>query len=564
MKTILSLSCSLLCFFLFTSNAQSQDSYSLMGPLPDCGSFGSFVKTTTHIYSILSCRSNGTQLYVSDGSEPLRLVKEIIQETRGGSPGNMLPVGNKLYFTASSGSTQLNRELWVTDGTEAGTIMIRDICVGTCGSDPSSLTEMNGIVYFSAYSTNYGYELWRTDGTSNGTYPVADLQEGSNGGLHNNRDIHAHNNTLFFCARSSNNLFSDELYKTDGTEEGTVLVKEINTVLFTNSTATQSSLPQYFISLGDIVLFSANDGIHGVELWKTDGTEAGTVLVKDINPGLSNSNPFESDDYDDNYYLYNNEIYFSANDGVHGVELWKTDGTEAGTVMLKEANTSPTPQYSDGNPHRMTTYNGKLYYWAESLTQPNLIGGLQVWESDGTADGSFQLTSYSPPASSSPLVVCNDLLYMKISYNAIRILMRYDGETVDTVSNQTDQNKYLLSSENPVCFNDYLYTNADGLSVRSVYTFGTWKIDGVNPITTATVNPTAEDNTIYIISESELEIKTDDKISEVKIINTSGAEMPVTKLDDHTIDISNFSNGMYIVRTITDSKILTKKIILTK
>lgn len=545
-----------------TQNAKSQDTYSLLEPTEGCFSFGGFIKTTTHIYGITNCGSTGNQLYVSDGTEPFHILKQMAIGVRGYIPENILSVGNKLYFTISD--DVFGKELWQTDGTEEGTIMIRDICEGTCGSQPDCLTEMNGIIYFNAYSQNYGIELWRTDGTTNGTYPIADLYEGGNGGLHNNRDIHAHNNTIFFGAESSNNSASVELYKTDGTEEGTVLVKDINTVPFpSTANHTLPSFPKYFFSYGNIVLFSADDGIHGIELWKTDGTAAGTVLVKDINPGLANSKPLETGSFQHNSFLYNNEVYFSANDGVHGCELWKTDGTEAGTVMVKETNTNPVTMSdpSNGDPHRMTVYNNKLYFW--SYTTPLEYYGPQAWETDGTEAGTIQLTTTIPSMFSDPFTVCNDLLYMTVRYDSGDILMKYDGTTLDTVSNKTNQDKYLTRTNYPVCFNEYLYVNALSESIGTADNIGTWKV-GTPSITTAAKNETIEDNTSYIVTTSQLEILTPDTILEIKIINTAGREISAPRIDNHTLDISGLPNGMYIIKTNTDTKTLTKKIILTK
>ena len=118
-----------------------------------------------------------------------------------------------------------------------------------------------------------------------------------------------------------------ELWKTDGTQAGTVMLKDI-------MPGTDSwGGPYNFTVFNDFLFFSANDG-NGSELWKTDGTVAGTVRVKDIFPGddgfgnVNGGNP--------NYLtVFNNELFFAATDG-NGTELWKTDGTESGTVMVKD------------------------------------------------------------------------------------------------------------------------------------------------------------------------------------------------------------------------------------
>src|SRR3712207_415264 len=80
--------------------------------------------------------------------------------------------------------------------------------------------------------------------------------------------------------------------------------------------------PEESEAFGNALLFAIEDGIHGLELWRTDGTAAGTRLVKDICPGACSAGP-------SHLTVSNGLLFFTANDGAHGIELWRTDGTAA-------------------------------------------------------------------------------------------------------------------------------------------------------------------------------------------------------------------------------------------
>jgi len=86
-----------------------------------------------------------------------------------------------------------------------------------------------------------------------------------------------------------------------------------------------------FTVLGNKLFFSANDGTNGNELWVTDGTEAGTMLVADINSGSGSSSPTS-------FAPLGTELIFRVDDGTHGAELWVSDGTGPGTHLLKDIN----------------------------------------------------------------------------------------------------------------------------------------------------------------------------------------------------------------------------------
>src|SRR5262245_62031164 len=85
------------------------------------------------------------------------------------------------------------------------------------------------------------------------------------------------------------------------------------------------------VNVNGTLFFAADDGVNGQELWKSDGTAAGTIMVKDIRPGANGSFP-------ENLTAVGNTLFFAADDGVNGTELWKSDGTAAGTILVKDIN----------------------------------------------------------------------------------------------------------------------------------------------------------------------------------------------------------------------------------
>jgi ELWxxDGT repeat protein len=133
------------------------------------------------------------------------------------------------------------------------------------------------------------------------------------------------NGTLYFAAKDSSH--GVELWKSNGTAAGTVMVKDI----YPGSTG---STPSSFINVNGALYFTANNGSNGIELWKSDGTPSGTQLVRDIYPGSGSSAP-------SSLVNLNGVLFFSANDSIHSNELWKSDGTKGGTTLVKDINLEP-------------------------------------------------------------------------------------------------------------------------------------------------------------------------------------------------------------------------------
>ncbi len=337
------------------------------------------------LYFAATDLTNGTELWKSDGTAAgTVMVNDISPGVLGSNPTSLTVMGNTLFFAASDGVH--GPELWESDGTTAGTFMVKDVYTGAIGSYPKNLTDVNGTLFYQAFDPHGGYELFRSDGTTAGTYIVKDARPGFPGSFPSN--LTAVGSTLFFSANDGTN--GTELWESDGTTAGTVMVSDINP-------GGAGSFPGDLTNVNGTLFFTANDGVHGFELWKSDGTAAGTVMVSDINPGATGSIPS---------YLtnLNGTLLFTAKDATHGYELWKSDGTSAGTVMVSDID----PGSASSLPNHLTTMGSTLCFSANDGTN-----GTQLWKSDGTAAGTVMVCDINPGGGSTPtnLMVVNGTLY---------------------------------------------------------------------------------------------------------------------------------------------------------
>ncbi|MCB0694296.1 MAG: T9SS type A sorting domain-containing protein [Lewinellaceae bacterium] len=329
---------------------------------------------------------SGMELWISDGTETgTMLLKDINPGAAGSECQNFFRVGEKVIFQAKT--TAEGQELWVTDGTAAGTTLLKDIRPGT--GDGVWITVAvndyyyvwNDVLYFSANDGQVGLELWRTDGTESGTWLLKDIQTifGANGNG-NPRYFGELGDKLYFTGYE-NSSDGEQLWVTDGTTAGT---KRFHTF----PGVTGGVNPRHKLAVNGRLVFYAEGNDMGPELWATDGTPAGTLLVKDINPAPNTG----SDDTQPNTHEHRlnrigNTIYFGANDGTNGRELWRTDGTPAGTWMVKDGS-AKTPGYV---PQLFTVMDDILYYKYD-----NGENGIELWRSDGTEAGTWMVKDATP------------------------------------------------------------------------------------------------------------------------------------------------------------------------
>ncbi|MBD0255804.1 MAG: T9SS type A sorting domain-containing protein [Cytophagales bacterium] len=365
------------------------------------------------------------------------MLKDIHPGTGSADPSRVVTVGNTLYFAARNAAN--GAELWRSNGTAAGTVLVRDILAGTGGSAPGALTSHNGTLFFIASNGTTGRDLWKSDGTAAGTVRVKDLPAAD-------ADILGTANTTLYLYVSPASGTASRLWKSDGTAAGTVPVEDAGGIL-------KNGRIYGLINVNGTAYFMVETET-AYEVWKSNGTNAGTVRVSQVTTkdegredagagglmlvngtiyyewqrngsyyvssltdeyevgsratpggGLTNVNgslflvyyntnlallaangqmntvktfpyaPFEEGI--SNLCNVNGTLYFTINNA-----LWKSDKTGSAVVKVKDLDFGFRPEF--------TSVGGKLYFLAR---ETGSTAPARLWVSDGTGTGTRPVSS---------------------------------------------------------------------------------------------------------------------------------------------------------------------------
>ena len=398
-----------------------------------------------------------------------RLVRDINQmpEALGSLPYGFVELGGKMILSVEDADH--GRELWTTDGTEAGTTLLKDINPGATSSNPSYFTLVGSVLYFTADDGTHGREIWRTDGTAAGTVLAFDGYSGSTNFPASIESMEPCGSYLLFRHRQTG-VNKVSYYSTDGTAPGTKLLNGGVQVSrdFVAPQRTQEFGP------GQRLFMS------GSELWQTDGTQAGTIRRFYILGGgqptrllaragnsvflayrdaLPESRLLKLDlagteidtvcsSYSGGPEWIGNQaagagttLFFTASDALSGEELWASDGTAAGTRRVRDIRLGT----ASSEIVNLTAIGNVAYFTANDG-----VHGQQLWRSDGTAAGTFLVDDKGIAAGASARllqVVGNQLYLIERRDGVGEFLWKSDGTPQGTTEIQKIASPYWFGTD---------------------------------------------------------------------------------------------------------------------
>ncbi len=333
------------------------------------------------------------------------------------APSAAAELGGEVVFILPGGGAD-DVEVWASDGTPGGTRRIRTLARGLDAEAPTTLTRMGGRLYFWLTIDRYA-TLWQTEGTFGSTIP--NIEFGPISSSSGPTPV-AFGDRLAFI--SSGNPYADlpyRLWVTDGTEAGlSGLTSFAGTDDIVCNTGCPKIGPTDLTAAGGRLFFIADGEGQGRELWASDGTLSGTVLVRNIIPGPASG-------------LYRglmavgDRVYFSATSNGHGTELWVSEGTEATTRSVVDL--VPGPDSSGAQP--ASPFGDRLLF----TTIDEAAGTLTLWVTNGSLAGTRAIRDFAVGTGSSGFApIPGHVMFFERLGDGGSILWKTDGTPAGTES----------------------------------------------------------------------------------------------------------------------------------
>ncbi|HLO39505.1 MAG TPA: GC-type dockerin domain-anchored protein [Phycisphaerales bacterium] len=335
------------------------------------GSLGVPIAGQTRIYSARGCQNQNGELVVH-GPTAGDVTYITLSAATNDTPfvGSGATIGDLLVFAANVNNSGF--ELWVSDGTPAGTRLLKSLNNGSASGVGTQFISDGAFVYFVGIEPT-GDSLWRTDGTEAGTVRLADPRPDTSQSASITIRAVNQGSVLYSAADFAHGA---ELWFADGSPDSTTLLAD--------ASPGQTSSAVRGAAASDGVFYAIlSTPEYGTELWVTRGTPETTEIVKDIRPG-----PASSIDLQRVLVSSAGRAYFTADDGVTGLELWTTDGTGAGTRLIQDLWPGIAGSYPQGN---AVFHQGSLYFSAYTPERGRELYSLVLCPADFDADGAVDI-----------------------------------------------------------------------------------------------------------------------------------------------------------------------------
>jgi ELWxxDGT repeat protein len=307
----------LLCCLFFVSKVYSQTPQLLKDCNPQNGSSNQYGHTAVNntLFFVADDGINGEELWKTDGTEKgTMMVKNIGFEHFRSFPKELTHLNGMLYFTAND--EKHGNEFWKSDGTELGTVLVKDINKGKSSSQPSLLTAYNQQLYFVVNENGLYSTIWQSSGLESGTISVAKIQQGSD--KIKISSLVPAGRFMFLIGEINGKL---ALWSLEKGNNQLTFIKVFETKAYENK--------EVFSINNESLVFAACNEKNNDELWISDGTKEGTKLLKEILIGVKPSSP-------KHFFKHQDNVYFSVNNTKNEAELWQTDGSLNGTKLVKK------------------------------------------------------------------------------------------------------------------------------------------------------------------------------------------------------------------------------------
>ena len=358
----------------------------------------------TNLFRLTTASEDNEPWFTNGTSAGTHLITDLNRFTKSGRIGQIIRMGNKIFFAADDGIR--GRELWVK--TSEGVHRVKDIAPGTASSNPGHFVLFDGMLYFAARGESGFETLWMSDGTEAGTQEVRTVNP-----PHDPHSFVATGNRLFFSAYtadSNGNPLGQELWESDGTESGTKMLADI-------WVGSESSAPAYltYNDATKTLYFAASNTGNVRSLWAYD-VLAGTA--PSIVSGSTGNNPRE-------IFPFGGGVIYSAEDATNGRELWGGYKGVGSSLIINLATVGGNAA-ANANPRGFVLKDTAHFYFSAHDGQHRYL-----YLSDGGALGTQKVSTMA--IQPEYLTMMGNTLFFTANTGAESILFRSDGTAPGTV-----------------------------------------------------------------------------------------------------------------------------------